>query len=111
MALRQLPRERWQAFFDAASRSAGAQSATVELTGLDLGDQLAADHAALVGITYEPRDDTLTLILEGLEHRIGHPREIHVDQDVTALHSIEAVDGEGVHHIIQFTAALELPGP
>lgn len=111
MALTQLARDRWQAFFDAASRAAGAQTAKVEVTGLALGDRIAADHVALAGISYEPADDTLTLFLEGLEHRIRHPRTIHVDQDVSSLHSIEAIDGEGLHHIIQFTAALELPAP
>jgi hypothetical protein len=111
MALTQLARSRWQDFFDAASRAAGAQQATVEVTGLQLGDQIAADHAVLTGITYEPKDDTLTVILEGLEHRIRQPTAIHVDMDVGALRSIEAVDAEGVHHIVQFSAALELPAP
>lgn len=111
MALVQLARSRWQAYFDAASRAAGAQTTRVEVTGLGLGDRIAADHADLVGISYEPGDDTLTLFLEGLEHRIRHPRAIHVEQDLAALHSIEAIDAEGAHHIIQFTAALELPAP
>lgn len=111
MALIQLARSRWQAFFDAASKAAGAQTVKVELTGLDLGDQISADHANLKGISYEPGDDTLTLFLEGLEHRIRQPRAIHVEQDLSALRSIEAVDAEGIHHIIQFSAALELPPP
>lgn len=111
MALIQLARGRWQAFFDAASKAVGAQTVKVELTGLGLGDQIAADHATLTGITYEPGDDTLTLFLEGLEHRIREPRAIHVEQDLSALRSIEAIDADGVHHIIQFSAALELPAP
>lgn len=111
MPLTQLARSRWQEFFDAASRAAGAQQATVEVTGLQLGDRIAADHVAMTGMTYEPQDDTLTLFLQGLEHRIRQPKAIHVDQDAGALHSIEAVDAEGVHHIIQFSAALALPAP
>lgn len=111
MALIQLARSRWQAFFDAASKAAGAQTVTVELTGLGLGDQMAAEHASLTGITYEPADDTLTLFLEGLEHRIRQPSAIHVEQELDALRSIEAIDAEGVHHIILFSAALELPAP
>ena len=95
-----------------ASSEAGAvQTVTVELTGLGLGDQMAAEHASLTGITYEPADDTLTLFLEGLEHRIRQPRAIHVEQELDALRSIEAIDAEGVHHIILFSAALELPAP
>lgn len=111
MPLTQLARGRWQAFFDVASRAAGAQRATVEVTGLQLGDRIAADHALLGGMTYEPEADTLTLLFEGLEHRILHPKAIHVDQDGSVLHSFEAVDADGVHHIVQFGAALELPSP
>lgn len=111
MSLTQLERSRWRDFFDAASRAAGARKVTVEVTGLDLGDRIAADHATLTGITYEPQDDTLTVFLQGLEHRIRQPRSIHVDLDVDALRSIQAVDAEGVHHILLFSAALELPAP
>lgn len=111
MPLRQLSQSRWQEFFDAASRAAGAQQTTVEVTGLQLGDRIAADHAAFRGITYEPQDDTLTVFLQGLEHRIRQPKAIHVDVDVGALRSIEAVDAAGVHHILQFSAVLELPAP
>lgn len=111
MPLTQLARSRWQEFFDSASRSAGARQATVEVTGLQLGDRIAADHAAFTGISYEPHDDTLTVFLQGLEHRIRQPRAVHVDVDGVALRSIEVIDVDEVHHIIQFTAALELPAP
>lgn len=111
MPLTQLARSRWQEFFDSASRAAGTQQATVEVTGLHIGDQIAADHAALAGMTYEPHVDTLTLFLEGLEHRIRQPKAIHVDVDVGALRSIEVVDADGVHHIIQFSTALALSAP
>lgn len=72
-----------------ASSAAGAQQATVEVTGLRIGDRIAADHAPLRGMTYEPADDSLTLFLPGLEHRIRHPKAIHLDQDIGALRSIE----------------------
>lgn len=111
MPLTQLARSRWQEFFDTASRAAGAQQATVELTGLQIGDRIAADRAELAGMTYEPQADTLTLFLQGLEHRIRRPKDIHVDLEVGALRSIEVVDADGVHHIIQFSAALALPAP
>lgn len=110
MALKQLARESWPTFFDAVSKSAQVRTARVELTGLNLGHRLAADHAVLIGITYEPKPDTLTLMLEGLEHRIERPTAIHVEQDGTEVRSIEVVDAEGVHHIAQFHAALELAG-
>lgn len=109
--LTQLARDRWHAFFDATSRAGGAQRATVEITGLPLGAQIEADRLPLVGITYEPKDDTLTLIMEGLEHRITHPQAVHAELDGPMLRSLEVIDQDGLHHIAQFTQPLELPAP
>jgi hypothetical protein len=109
MSLSLLERGHWQAFFDAASKSIDGQAATVELSGLQLGDRLAADHVPLIGLSYEPREDTLTLFLDGLQHRIAHPQAIHVEHSDGALASFEAVDEEGVHHIVLLHAVLEMP--
>ena len=108
MPLTALARPRWQAYFDDASRAVSVQTVLVELTGLGIGDRLAADRAPLSGLSYEPADDTLTLFVQGLEHRIRHPRAIHVDEEDGHLCSLEAVDGEGVHHIVQFSTPLAL---
>lgn len=109
--LAQLTRTRWHDFFEAASQAIAAQDARVEITGLGVGDRIAADWVPLNGITYEPGDDTLTLFLEGLEHRIHHPRAIHVDENFDTVTSIHAVDAEGNHHVVQFSAPLELNAP
>lgn len=108
MPLIQLAKSRWQDFFDAASRALGTQTTKVELTGVGLGDRIAADWVPLAGMSYEPADDTLTLFIEGLEHRIRHPRTIHIDENVDTVRSFEAIDEDGVHHIVQFSTAIEL---
>lgn len=111
MALSTLAKQRWQEYFDHASRALGAQRVKVEVTGLGLGDRIAANQVGLLGLSYEPHDDTLTVFMEGLEHRIRHPRLIHVDDDLEVLHSVEAVDAEGNHHIVQLSEPLRLPPP
>lgn len=111
MTLTELPRAQWQQFFDQASKALGARPTKIEVTGLGLGDQLAADQVALVGITYEPKEDTLTIAVEGLQHRIGQPKAIHVERDAMHIGSIEVLGRDGTHHIVQFTEPLELPAP
>lgn len=100
MTLKQLDPQQWQAFFDQASRD-GERVATVEATGSTLGHRLVAEHSKLSGISYEPEGQMLTLFLQGLEHRIHRPRTIHVDQEGTRLSSLEVIDDDGVHHIVQ----------
>jgi len=108
MSLTQISREQWKDVFDHASKSLSEQPTTVEVTGLGLGDRIAADHAPLHGISYEPRDDTLTLFLQGLEHRIRHPKTIHADRIAGDLVSFEVVDAEGTHHIVQLSQPVHL---
>lgn len=111
MSLTEMPRAQWQEFFDRASKALGSRPTQIELTGLGLGDRLAADRAGLVGITYEPRERTLTIAVEGLQHRIEDPKAIHVERDAMHIASIEVVDQDGTHHIVQFGEPLELPAP
>lgn len=111
MTLTEIPRAQWRQFFDAASRQLGARPTKVEVTGLGLGDQIAADWVDLVGVTYEPKDDTFTVAVEGLQHRIEHPRSIHVERDVQHIGSIEVIGPDDTHHIVQFSTPLELPPP
>ena len=108
MALTQLAKQDWHAFFDAASKALGEKRVTVELTGLELGDRLAADHAVMSGMSYEERSDVITLFIQGLEHRIQRPKNIHVDRQGTELTSFEVIDADGVHHIVRFDTAVAL---
>lgn len=108
MSLTQIPRDRWKDFFDRASKEMAERPTKVEVAGLRLGDLVAADRTPLRGITYEPRDDTLTLFLEGLEHRIHRPKVIHAEQDDGELRSFEVVDTDGNHHIVQLAQALPM---
>ncbi len=111
MSINELSRERWQEYFDGVSKSLRAQRVKVEVIGLGLGDRIAVDWMALDGLTYDPKDDALTVFAEGLAHRIAHPRRIDIEQDLASLHSLDAVDDEGDHHIVQLSAPLSLPGP
>jgi len=111
MALTQLAKSRWQDYFDRVSKSLGAKLVEVEVTGLGLGDQIQADWLPLIGLSYDPKDDVLAVALEGIEHNIQHPKQIHVEQDIEDLYSIEAVDAAGDHHILVLKNALTLPAP
>ena len=42
----------------------------------------------LIGVTNDPKNDLVEIALEGLDHMIGRPREIYVQDDAGALASI-----------------------
>lgn len=111
MPLRQLGKAQWQSYFDRVSHTLIGKRVEIEVAGLDLGDRIGAEWLPLIGISYDPRSDVLSVALEGIEHLIRHPKQIHVDHEEDWLHSLEAVDAEGNHHIVLLKDSLRLPAP
>ncbi len=109
MALTQLAKPKWQTYFDRIAKSLASKRVEIEVTGLGLGHQVEADWIPLIGISYDPKGDVLAVTAEGVQHLIRHPKQIHVDQDVDWLRSIEAIDAEGNHHLVQLRDPLPLP--
>jgi hypothetical protein len=92
-------------------RRLGGQRAEIEVTGLTLGDQIAAKWLPLIGITYDPKDDLLEIALEGLDHLIHKPCELSVDDGPEGLKSMEIVDADQIRQIVKLMEPLMLPAP
>ena len=111
MAVRTLEKQEWHGYFDRISRGLLGERAEIEVASLQLGDQIEAEWAPLLGITYDPKDDVLEVALDGLDHLIPRPRQIFVDEGLSGLASFEVVDHTGVRHIVQLREPLMLPPP
>lgn len=44
------------------------KQAEIEVALLDIGDQIEAEWVPLLGITYDPKDDPVVVLLDGLDH-------------------------------------------
>jgi hypothetical protein len=108
MALTQLARSEWQDYFDRVSKVLGAKLVELEVTGLGLGDQVEVEWLPLLGLSYDPKDDIVAVMVEGIEHNIQHPKQINVEQDIESLYSVEVVDAEAEHHILRLKDPLRL---
>jgi Family of unknown function (DUF5335) len=111
MTMRKLGKPEWRPFLDFVSKLLEAKEAEIEVSSLDLGDQLQAEWLPLIGITYDPKDDIVEVALEGLDHMIHRPREIYLEDGGATLGSIEIVDADGVKQIIKLKDRLLLPAP
>ena len=109
MALTQLAKPHWKDYFDRVSKVLGPKLVELEVASLGLGDQVELDWVPLIGLTYDPKSDILSVMVEGIEHNIQHPQQIHVEQNVETLHSIEVDDASGAHHILLLKDPLRLP--
>ena len=111
MAAEQIERTRWGTFFDSLTRTLVGKQAEIEVAGLDLGDQIEAEWAPLIGITYDEKDDLIEIALEQLDHLIRSPHAIFVDEGVGGIVAIAIEDSDGHRHIVKLKDPLALPAP
>lgn len=108
----QIDRSQWAPFLDAVTNSLIGKQAEIEVVSLDLGDQIEAEWAPLIGITYDRKDDLIEIALDDLDHLIRSPRELFIDYAVgDVVAAIEIVDGDGNRQIVRFKDPLALPAP
>ena len=99
-----IPRDQLQEYFDAFTKHFLSHESTnavdVELVAPDWGDQFVAEGAHLYGITYDPKDDAIEFELEGGDHRIVHPREVWVAEEIdTFVKAIQVVRDDGSREV------------
>jgi hypothetical protein len=111
MAISKLEKEQWHAYFDNLSKILAGKSAEIEVDSLELGQQMEAEWAPLLGIVYDHKNDVVEILIDGLDHLIHHPREIYVDQQAGELSSLEVIDDDGMQQIVKLRNPLMLPAP
>lgn len=112
MAATEIDREQWASFLDTITHSLVGKQAEIEVVSLNLGDQIEADWAPLIGLTYDRKNDLIEIALEGLDHLIRSPRELYVDYAVGDLATaIEIIDADDTRQIVRFKDPLALPAP
>ncbi len=111
MAAEQIERTRWAPFFDSVTKTLVGKQVHIDVASLDLGDQIQAEWAPLIGITYDRKDDLIEIALEEPDHLIRSPREVFVDSGVGGIVAIAIGDGDGNRQIVKLKDPLALPAP
>ncbi len=111
MAIVKIDKAHWHDYFGRMSALLIGKSVEVEVDALEIGSHIAAEWVPLLGFVYDVHSDILAVTVEGLDHMIRHPKQVHVDMLGSELRSMEVVDGELYHHIIKLREPLLLPAP
>jgi hypothetical protein len=111
MAIHKVEKGSWQPYIDKISKTLVGKQAEIEVDALDIGAQIEAEWIPLLGISYDPKNDLVQVLVEGLDHLIRDPGEIWVDHGPAGLTSMEIIGTDGVKQIIRFRDPLLLPGP
>lgn len=105
----QIPRGEWSDYFDKFTRQHLKNDlpdlATLEVLSPRLGDQVYAQNARLLGLSYDPHGEAFEVMLAGADHLTFQPEEIWVlegDADVIAV--FELVQSDGTRQLIHVKA-------
>ena len=110
MLAEEIPRKRWNKFFDDFSRKHEGWIVTLEVLGSDLGDQDQAAGLPLSGISADlkDRESRIEIIVGGkpeahLTHIIEGPKRIWVEESDEGLHEAVEVESEdGTATLVRF---------
>ncbi|WP_323139758.1 DUF5335 family protein [Massilia phyllosphaerae] len=110
MSTTKLDKAAWQTTFDQLSKSllVGKQ-VEIEVTGLHIGDQIEQEWIQLLGMSYDPKNDLIQILVEGLDHLIPKPREVWIDHGPIGLASMEVIGDDDMRQIIRLREPLMLP--
>lgn len=102
---KQLPRAEWKDYFDRFTREHIGEnpsgSATVEVMSPTLGDQFEVSAVRLLGLSFDPKSETLEVLLENVDHLIFQPAEIWVlEGELGFVATLEIVRADGTKEII-----------
>jgi hypothetical protein len=94
---------------DRVSKQLNAQTVEVDVASLQLGDQIKADWVRLLGLSYDPHNDAIEIMLDGIDITVPKPREIHFEGSGSHWTALDIRDAEGVQHILELKNPLLLP--
>lgn len=98
---RKLEQTEWQTYFDDMSGELQKKQAFIEVASLSIGDQVESDWTQLLGITYDHKDNLFAIAVEGVEHMVRNPKEVHVACNDESVEAIEIKDMDDVKHIVK----------
>jgi hypothetical protein len=111
MTIQSIEQRNWGPFLDTLSQTLIGKQAEIEVASLDLGDQMLAEWLPLLGISYDHKDNLVAVSLDGVDHLIPSPRELHADMDASGLAALIVIDDEGRRQIVRLKDPLALPSP
>ena len=118
-ATQEIPRNAWREYFEELTDVLGSVEATVEITGRDLGDQIADGRQILTDIAYDERDDAIIVGLEApgsteerIEHVIEQPQHVLIatGEPPPLEMTFDIEDGEQHQWLIHLERPPALPG-
>jgi Family of unknown function (DUF5335) len=113
-------RSEWREFFELVTKDHEGDAVTIEVVGMDYGDQFEAEKMPFTYLMYDDKDDAVIVGVGGkegrfpvvLRHIIEHPESILADPPMpNAGRAFDVVDRDGTSTIVTLYPRPALPPP
>jgi hypothetical protein len=111
VGLQKLDRSRWMEACAAVSVTLLGKRAEIEVVSPAVGILIEANWLPVIGISYDPAEDSLKIMLDGVDHFVFQPREMYLDFGLGGIQSLGILDHENAWQIVLLRDPLMLPRP
>lgn len=108
ISTRTLHKNEWQSYFDYVSRHLVGKGVDIQVISQDLGAQREGVAWQLLGLSYDPNDNSLNVTTQNLDHSIKDPTSIEIELDGPLLKAIQISQSDGTKEILQIMEPLAL---
>lgn len=109
MPTRTVAKDSWKAYLDRVADQVKSKRVEIEVDSPEIGAQIEAEGISVAVLTYDEREDAISIVADEIDHRISNPRALRVIEEASGLQAVEIVGPGGEQHIVRFRAPLMLP--
>jgi hypothetical protein len=109
MELQRVERSKWVDVCAAISGGLLGKRAEIELVSPAVGLLIEALWQPVIGISYDPVNDALKIMLDGVDHFVFQPREMYLDFGLGGVQSLGILDEGNAWQIVLLRDPLMLP--
>jgi len=111
MGIQKLDRSKWIDVCAAVSSGMLGKRAEIEVVSPVDGIMIEARWLPMIGIVFDPVNDSLRIMLDGVDHFVFQPREMYLDFDfgLGGVQSLGILDNENAWQIVLLRDPLMLP--
>jgi hypothetical protein len=106
-----IPKAEWIAYSRQVTQRLADRLVEIEGASLLFGAQPQPIWVQLTGLVYDPKNDLFEVAMDGLNHSVRQPCEIHATRSVNGLEKLIIIDASGRRHFMRFREPLRLPPP
>ena len=111
MGIQKFERSKWPHVCAAVSIALLGKRAEIEVVSLSDGLLIEAHWLPVIGIAFDPVNDLLRIMLDGVDHFVFQPKEMYLDFGLGGVQSLGILDNENAWQIVLLRDPLMLPRP